>query len=79
MSLADPISPENNWLLEHEKVVTRRWCPTCEPDVDQVKELVEVYYCCSHVPDSAGEKDGYVTSPHVELGFVSPLAEYDFG
>jgi hypothetical protein len=41
-------------------VVTRDYCPTCEPTVDPVRELVTVFYCGAHAPILLGGADDQV-------------------
>ena len=37
--------------------VARMYCPGCEPEVDPISEIVDVRWCESHAPPSAGFDD----------------------
>ena len=41
-------------------VMTRRWCPLCEPEVDPFTELVEEIRCDEHYPGREGALDNVV-------------------
>lgn len=38
----------------------RHWCPTCEPNVDPTREILETRYCGMHTPPVPGLDDGIV-------------------
>ena len=40
--------------------VARMYCPGCEPEVDPISEIVDVRWCESHAPPSAGFDDAAV-------------------
>ena len=46
------------------------WCPTCEPDRDMTREILDVRYCPIHTPSWAGADDpaGTDAIPIVEAG-----------
>lgn len=55
-------------------VVTRYYCPRCEPDADPIREALEIRYCSEpHMPGWSGTQDALVGAP----GFIS--AEADAG
>lgn len=48
--------------LPDTPVISRDWCPTCEPERDPTQETLEVRHCHHHQPDRAGLDDQAVTS-----------------
>lgn len=47
--------------LEDTPFLGKRWCPTCEPERDPSREILEVEYCGLHLPDKTGADDSGVT------------------
>lgn len=48
--------------LPDSPIVTRSYCPTCEPEADPIAEILEVRYCDPHGPVRDGALDNVVTS-----------------
>lgn len=46
--------------LAETPVVTRDWCPGCEPDVDPLRALVRESWCGHHIPSQRGVDDDRV-------------------
>lgn len=44
-------------FLAETPPATVPWCPTCEPERDPTKELLETRYCRLHEPPRAGVDD----------------------
>jgi hypothetical protein len=57
--------------LADSPVVSRPYCPGCEPDADPMRELLDVRWCDEHVPVRAGSDDERVDSE----AFLSGTAE----
>jgi hypothetical protein len=57
----------SDWLPE-TGVVTRGYCPGCEPDVDPVKELVHESRCEQHQPVIGGSEDARATTTAIPAG-----------
>ena len=49
-------------------MVARSYCPGCEPGVDPIGEIVDVRWCQSHAPASAGFDDDAVVASDVFVG-----------
>jgi hypothetical protein len=52
--------------------VTESWCPTCAPDRDPLRELLEERWCGLHAPSLDGALDKVVRA---DLGYLSGSAE----
>lgn len=50
--------------------VTSKWCPTCRPDADPMKELLEESYCDMHRQGLMGSEDILVSSGHTPTSSV---------
>lgn len=45
-------------FIDHRSsVVVRPYCPSCEPDTDQTRDLVEIRWCPTHAPTWGGSED----------------------
>jgi hypothetical protein len=42
--------------------VARPYCPSCEPDADPSREILDVHWCVAHAPAWSGADDGLVTT-----------------
>lgn len=40
--------------------VARRWCPSCEPERDPTREILQVLWCPTHYPRTSGSEDAKV-------------------
>jgi hypothetical protein len=49
----------------------RAYCPGCEPDADPTREILDVRWCDTHLPQRDGVEDAAVTSE----AFLSGSAE----
>jgi hypothetical protein len=58
-------------FLTDAPVVARAYCPTCEPDADPTREILDVRWCDAHTPARDGTDDATVTSD----AFLSGSAE----
>lgn len=54
MSPSDPI-PDT-------PIVTRAYCPGCEPEADPTQAVLEVRHCAEHSPGWSGQDDAVVTN-----------------
>jgi hypothetical protein len=48
--------------LPDSPVITRVYCPGCEPSADPIKEALELRYCDSHTPKRDGADDDRVVA-----------------
>jgi hypothetical protein len=48
--------------LPDSPVVSRSYCPGCEPEADPSKEVLDVRWCERHAPDRDGRDDDAVRS-----------------
>jgi hypothetical protein len=51
-------------------MVATPYCPTCEPERDPLKEILDARYCHRHEPSRAGSEDDGVA-----LGWISGTAD----
>jgi hypothetical protein len=58
-------------FLHDTPVVTRLYCPICEPDTDPTQGLLEMRYCDPHAPVRDGTVDGQVQA----LSYMSGSGE----
>lgn len=49
-------------------IVTRGWCPGCQPDVDPLRELVIEQWCATHHAPTSGLDDARSAGPCVLSG-----------
>ena len=47
------------------------YCPRCEPNRDNLKEILEVRYCFIHQPQMFGSADNQ--TPPVDAGWSTPM------
>jgi hypothetical protein len=47
--------------LQDTKDLSEKWCPTCQPDRDPSREILQVEYCSIHTPARDGADDSGVT------------------
>ena len=47
-------------FLPDTAAVARPYCPGCEPGADPAREILDVRWCSSHVPESNGLQDAAV-------------------
>lgn len=76
------VTEGQDWLPD-SPVVARPYCPICEPEADQMAEMLETRYCESHCPSRGGESDGEVNaqsymSGSAEAGGADNKAYCDF-
>ena len=46
-----------DFIEPRSSVVVRPYCPTCEPETDPTRELVELRWCPTHTPAWGGTDD----------------------
>ena len=46
----------SDWLPD-SPIVSRNYCPECEPGADPIQEILEVRYCGTHEPSRGGIDD----------------------
>lgn len=51
-----------DFLEPRSSVVVRPYCPSCEPDTDPTRDLVELRWCPAHAPAWGGSDDLLVTA-----------------
>lgn len=60
-------------ILPDSPAIARPYCPTCEPDADPCKEILDVRWCDAHSPNRSGLDDetispGVMPSGSAEAG-----------
>lgn len=58
-------------FLSETPSLARAYCPSCEPNADPCREILDVRWCEAHLPVRDGADDGAVTSD----AFLSGSAE----
>ena len=51
-----------DFIEPRSSVVVRPYCPSCEPDTDPTRDLVELRWCPAHAPAWGGSDDLLVTA-----------------
>jgi hypothetical protein len=51
-----------DFIEPRSSVVVRPYCPTCEPETDPTRDLVELRWCPTHTPAWGGTDDLLVTA-----------------
>ena len=51
-----------DFIEPRSSVVVRPYCPSCEPDTDPTRDLVELRWCPAHAPAWGGSDDMLVTA-----------------
>ena len=51
-----------DFIEPRSSVVVRPYCPSCEPDTDPTRDLVELRWCPTHAPAWGGADDLLVTA-----------------
>ena len=52
----------SDYTVPESPMVTRAWCPGCDPDIDPTRELVYTRWCDLHQPGVGGAEDARVTA-----------------
>lgn len=55
-------------FLTESRVVARSYCPSCEPDADPCREVLDVHWCDAHTPSREGIDDVRVGSEAILSG-----------
>jgi|GEM_PF-1884451 len=58
----------SDYIEPQGKVTTRPYCPSCEPDTDPTRELVELRWCPPHAPSWDGKDDLLVPARALPAG-----------
>jgi len=53
---------DNNYVAETPNLA-KEWCPSCEPERDPSREILQVHHCYMHDPGLLGSADAMVTPP----------------
>ena len=56
----------SDWLQDTPPMAVH-WCPTCQPEKDPTKEILETRYCVQHAPTTKGADDDAVNTPQAWL------------
>ena len=51
-----------DFIEPRSSIVVRPYCPSCEPDTDPTRDLVELRWCPAHAPAWGGSDDLLVTA-----------------
>lgn len=52
-------------------IISRLYCPGCEPEADPIKDILDIFWCETHMPSREGALDRVVTP----AGYISGSGE----
>jgi hypothetical protein len=72
MSIGIPLTAD--WDVANTPVVTRDYCPVCDPARDPLAELVTAVLCSEHRPTASGTADEIAAARNQPVYYADPEA-----